>query len=67
MLENPFCAQESLELPGRMVRLGSEEAQGRDEEEGQREAEEDVTGAENRVIVSYDSRPPAWAAKICVT
>lgn len=50
-----------------MVRRGSEEAQERDEEEGQREAEEDVTGAENRVIVSYDSKPPAWAAQICVT
>ncbi|XP_053478840.1 selenoprotein O1 isoform X2 [Ictalurus furcatus] len=62
VLEKPFCAQE-----GWMVRRGSEEAQERDEEEGQREAEEDVTGAENRVIVSYDSKPPAWAAQICVT
>lgn len=66
VLEKPFCTQESLELPGQMVRLGSEEAQKKDEE-AQREAEEDVTGAENRVIVSYDSKPPAWATKICVT
>lgn len=55
--------QEDLELPGRMVRRGSE----RDEDEGQSEVQEDVTGAENREIVPYDSKPPAWAVKICVT
>lgn len=68
LLENPFCTQEGMELPGCMVgQRRTEEAQDSDEEEEQREAEEDVTGAENRGIVSYDSRPPAWAAKICVT
>ncbi|KAK2847940.1 hypothetical protein Q7C36_009622 [Tachysurus vachellii] len=67
VLEKPFCMQEGLELPGRTVRRGSEEAQESDEDEGQREAEEGVTGAESKVIVSYDSKPPAWATKICVT
>lgn len=67
MLEKPFCPQEGLELPGWMVGQGSEEAQERSEEQGQRETEEDVTAAESRVSVSYDSKPPAWAAKICVT
>lgn len=66
VLEKPFCTQEDLELPGYMVRQGSQESQNRNED-GRRETEEDVTGAENRVIVSYDSKPPAWAAKICVT
>lgn len=67
MLEKPFCTQEGLEQPSRTVRRGSEEAQESDEDEGQREAEEGVTGAESKVIVSYDSKPPAWATKICVT
>lgn len=67
VLEKPFCTQEGLELPGCMVRQEPEEAQERGEEEGQREAEEAGTGAENRVIVSYDSKPPGWAAKISVT
>ncbi|KAF5897516.1 selenoprotein O [Clarias magur] len=65
VLEKPFCPQEGLELPGRMV--SQDEAQERNEEEGRREAEEDATAAGSRVIVSYDSKPPAWAAKICVT
>lgn len=61
VLEKPFCLEEGMELPSHMV-----QRQNRNEE-GEREAEEDVRGAENRAIVSYDSKPPAWAAEICVT
>ncbi|KAF7698966.1 selenoprotein O1, partial [Silurus meridionalis] len=67
VLEKPFCTQEELEQPGWMERQRSEEARESNEEERQREAEEDYAGAENRVIVSYDSKPPAWAAKLSVT
>lgn len=67
MLEKPFCTQEGLELPGWMVRQGTEEAEEKGDKDEETQAEEAATGAESRVIVSYDSRPPVWAAKICVT
>ncbi|XP_030646614.1 selenoprotein O1 isoform X3 [Chanos chanos] len=56
VLEKPFCSQEGLEQPGWVGRGGVEE-----------QGERDETGAEARVFVPYDSKPPAWANEICVT
>lgn len=62
VLEKPFSVQEGLEKPGWVGRrvVDSEE---RDEtgEEG------NTSGAEARVLVPYDSKPPVWANEICVT
>ncbi|KAL7878663.1 hypothetical protein AOLI_G00096370 [Acnodon oligacanthus] len=66
VLEKPFCVQDGLEQPGWLGRGGVEEPGERDEGE-QGEPEEDGRGAENRVLVPYDSKPPAWANEICVT
>uniref|UniRef100_A0AAR2IWJ1 Selenoprotein O n=1 Tax=Pygocentrus nattereri TaxID=42514 RepID=A0AAR2IWJ1_PYGNA len=66
VLEKPFCVQEGLEQLAWVGRRGMEEPGERDEGE-QGEPEEDGRGAGNRVLVPYDSKPPAWANEICVT
>uniref|UniRef100_W5LL81 Selenoprotein O n=2 Tax=Astyanax mexicanus TaxID=7994 RepID=W5LL81_ASTMX len=68
VLEKPFCKQEGLEQPGWMGRGGSVESGERDEgEQGEAETEVEGGGAESRVFVPYDSKPPTWANEICVT
>lgn len=63
MLEKPFSVQEGLEKPGWVGRGGVVYSGERDEpgEEG------NTSGAEARVLVPYDSKPPLWANEICVT
>ncbi|RXN11021.1 seleno O [Labeo rohita] len=63
VLEKPFSVQEGLEKPGWVGRGGVADSGERDEtgEEG------NTSGAEARVLVPYDSKPPIWANEICVT
>lgn len=64
MLEKPFSVQEGLEQPGLVARGGAAAPEERDETRGE---EENTSGAEARVLVPYDSKPPIWANEICVT
>uniref|UniRef100_A0A8C1ZHN7 Selenoprotein O n=1 Tax=Cyprinus carpio TaxID=7962 RepID=A0A8C1ZHN7_CYPCA len=63
VLEKPFSVQEGLEKPGWVGRGGAVDSGERDEtgEQG------NTSGAEARVLVPYDSKPPMWANEICVT
>lgn len=73
VLEHPFSSVPGLEQPGWVGRGGASEPGERDERgEDSREEEEAVAGAASsegaqRVMVPYDSKPPAWANEICVT
>ncbi|XP_042631381.1 protein adenylyltransferase SelO-1, mitochondrial isoform X2 [Cyprinus carpio] len=62
VLEKPFSVQEGLEKPGWVGRGGAVDSGERDEtgEQG------NTSGAEARVLVPYDSKPPMWANEICV-
>ncbi|KAM9754047.1 selenoprotein O1 [Menidia menidia] len=62
VLERPFSSQPGLELPAWFGGRGTA-AQG-EREEGEEPLPE---ASSSRDPVPYDSRPPAWAQKICVT
>lgn len=66
MLEKPFSVQEGLEQPNWVGRGGVDDPGERDET-GDEENASGSAGAEPRVLVPYDSKPPAWANEICVT
>lgn len=70
VLEKPFSVQEGLEKPNWVGRRGIEEPGERDETGEEGNASGGLTGsagAEARVQVPYDSKPPSWANEICVT
>lgn len=65
VLEKPFSSQPGLELPAWAGSRGSTAQRERDEGEEQQEG----TTASTTAIdpLPYDSKPPEWARKICVT
>ncbi|XP_068169960.1 selenoprotein O1 isoform X2 [Antennarius striatus] len=65
VLEKPFSSQPGLEFPawvggGETARLG-------ERDEGEEHQQEMPSTSTARSPVPYDSKPPAWATKICVT
>ncbi|MBN3322876.1 SELO protein, partial [Atractosteus spatula] len=65
VLQQPYTDQPGLEMPGGLGgRAGGAEV-GEREEGGPESAGE--AGGAPRVCVPYSSKPPAWAAELCVT
>lgn len=65
VLEKPFSSQPGLELPAWVGQGGADEVVQRDEGEEEQQAAKSSTAAKNPV--PYDSKPPTWAHKICVS
>ncbi|KAI7802520.1 selenoprotein O [Triplophysa rosa] len=66
VLEKPFSVQEGLEQPN-WVGRGGVDNPGESDETGEEGNTSGSPGAEPRVLVPYDSKPPVWANEICVT
>lgn len=66
VLEKPYCSQPGLEFPAWVGGSGEAANQG-ERDEGEEQHQAVASSSANRNPVSYDSKPPAWAAEICVT
>ncbi|KAM4573370.1 selenoprotein O1 [Odontesthes bonariensis] len=64
VLEKPFSSQPGLEHPAWVGEPGTTTQGERDEGE---EQQQEVSTSTTRDPVPYNSKPPAWAQKICVT
>lgn len=66
VLEKPYGSQPGLEFPAWEGDNGEPANQG-ERDEGEEQQPEVASSSPSRNLVSYSSKPPAWAGEICVT